>query len=125
MWNKGLSCFDQVENVLALLTTQLDDGMIANMSAKLLLKSKEVLSDGAILEMVIWLLPEPVAGCRHNFKYRLYYGKSGVRTLGYDNERPKGDHCHIEGKEVPYEFSNVDKLVEYFLTAVRNRRKQK
>jgi hypothetical protein len=95
------------------------------MKASLLLKSKEVLSDGAILEMVIWHLPEPVPGCRHPFKYRLYYGKAGRRLVGYDNERPKGDHCHVDGKEKGYEFTDVEKLVSDFLTAVRSRRKQK
>jgi hypothetical protein len=48
--------------------------MIANMRAVLLLRSKEVFADGAILEMVLWRLPQPVAGSRHLYKYRLYYG---------------------------------------------------
>ncbi len=52
------------------------DGIFANMKAKLLLKSKEVLLDGAILEMVIWLLPEPVPGCAHGYKT----GSITVRT---------------------------------------------
>ena len=101
------------------------DGINANMKAKLLLRSKEVLSDGAILEMVIWLLPIPVPGCSHHYKYRLYYGKAGKRLVGYDNERPKGDHCHKDGKELPYHFSNVDKLVDDFLAEVRDRRETK
>jgi hypothetical protein len=95
------------------------------MKAKLLLRSKEVLSDGAILEMVIWQLPEPVKGCSHSYKYRLYYGKVGVRLVGYDNERPKGDHCHKNSKETAYKFIDVDQLVSDFLAAVRSRRKQK
>jgi len=93
------------------------------MKAKLLLRSKEVLSDGAILEMVIWLLPVP--GCSHHYKYSLYYGKVGRRLMGYDNERLKGDHCHKDGKELPYHFSNVDKLMDDFLAAVRDRREIK
>jgi Family of unknown function (DUF6516) len=75
--------------------------------------------------MVIWHLPEPVSGCSHVFKYRLYYGKAGVRVVGYDNERPKGDHCHIEGKEMAYEFTDVEKLVNDFMNDVRSRRRQK
>ena len=42
-----------------------------------------------------------------------------------DNERPKGDHCHKDGKELPYHFSNVDKLVDEFLAEVRDRREIK
>lgn len=100
--------------------------MFANMTvrqkARLLLRSKEVLSDGAIVELVIWLLAEPVPGCSHPYKYRLYYGKSGTRLVGFDNERPKGDHVHLGRKENEYAFDGVDKLVEDFLSAVQDRR---
>jgi Family of unknown function (DUF6516) len=95
------------------------------MNAEVLIKSKDVLSDGAILEMVIWKLPSPVLGSKHPYKYRLCYGKSGVRIVGFDNERLKGDHCHFDGKETAYNFTDVDQLVSDFLAAVRNRRKQK
>ena len=94
------------------------------MKALLLLKSKEVLSDGAILEMVIWQVPEPVAGSLHHYKYRLYYGQGGARVVSYYNERPKGDHCHLDSREMPYAFTNVDQLVSDFLNAVRLRRTQ-
>jgi hypothetical protein len=98
------------------------DDMIANMKAVLRLRSKEVLADGSILEMVLWRLPQPVAGSRHLYKYRLYYGRGGVRIVGYDNERPKGDHRHLDGKESPYLFTSVDQLVSDFLAEVRARR---
>ena len=101
------------------------DGMIANMKAELLLRSKENLSDGAILEMVIWQLPKPVLGSSHSYKYRLYYGKAGIRIVGFDNERPKGDHCHLDGIERNYKFIDVDHLVNDFMAAVSNRRKRK
>lgn len=107
---------------LAFLTTVEHDGIFANMKAKLLLRSKEVLSDGAILEMVIWQLPECVPGCFHFYKYRLYYGKGGARLVGFDNEKPKGDHKHLNGKETAYHFGDVDQLVADFLSAVRKRR---
>ena len=92
------------------------------MKAVLLLRSKEVLSDGAIVEMVIWRAPVSVPGSRHRYKYSLYYGRDGVRIIGYDNERPKGYHCHIDGREAPYAFTGVDQLIEDFLTEVRLRR---
>ena len=92
------------------------------MKARLLLRSKDVLSDGAILEMVIWQLPTSVLGSMHSYKYRLYYGKAGIRIVGFDNERPKGDHCHIDGVERAHQFSDVDRLVEDFLQLVRERR---
>ena len=95
------------------------------MHAKLLLRSKDVLSDGAIVEMVLWLLPEPVPGCTHSYKYRLFFGRDGKRIVGFDNERPKGDHCHIDGIERPYRFTEADQLIEDFMREVNDRRKLK
>jgi hypothetical protein len=78
--------------------------------------------DGAIVEMTIWLVPEPVVGSTHPFKYSLFYGYPGRRVVGYDNERGKGDHRHLEGREEPYTFSSVETLVADFLSGVRNER---
>lgn len=75
--------------------------------------------DGAIVEMTIWCVPEPVVGSMHFFKYSLFYGYPGKRVVGYDNERKKGDHRHIEGREEPYLFSTVEVLVADFLSDVR------
>ena len=99
--------------------------MIANTKAVLLLRSKEVLADGAIVEMVLWRLPKPIAGSSHLYKYRLYYGRGGLRVVGYDNERLKDDHRHLDGKEGPYLFTNVDQLVSDFLAEVRARRNRR
>ena len=52
--------------------------------------------------MVAWRLPEPAPPCSHPFKYRLVYVVEGERVIGFDNERGKGDHSHIEGEERPY-----------------------
>jgi hypothetical protein len=41
-----------------------------------------------------------------------------VRVVGFDNERGKGDHCHLHGRELPYRFTSVDALVEDFIAAV-------
>jgi len=92
------------------------------MKAKLLQRQRFDFDDGSILEMVIWRVPKPVPGSRHAFRYRLYFGRSGKRIIGYDNERPKGDHRHVEGREEPYAFSDVDTLVRDFLSDVAQRR---
>ncbi len=89
------------------------------MKAVLLYRSKAVLSDGAIVEMVIWQVPEPKLGSAHLYKYRLFYGEAGVRIIGFDNEVGKGDHCHMNGKQKSYFFTDIDKLVDDFMTAVR------
>jgi hypothetical protein len=90
--------------------------------ATLAFHDKQVLADGAILEMTIWRLPEPVAGSKHRLKYSLFYGYPGQRLVGYDNERGKGDHRHLEGEESPYRFTTVDELIEDFLMDVRRAR---
>ena len=47
--------------------------------------------DGAIVEVVIWRVPSPVSPSIHGLKYSLFCGRPGVREVGYDNERGKGD----------------------------------
>lgn len=76
--------------------------------------------DGAIVEMTIWKVPGPVPGCAHAFKYSLFYGYPDKRLVGYDNERGKGEHRHIKGREERYVFASVVKLVSDFLSDVRN-----
>ncbi|AMJ59512.1 toxin-antitoxin system TumE family protein [Bosea sp. PAMC 26642] len=82
---------------------------------------KFVLPDGSIAELVIWKLPKPVLGSKHPYKYRLYFGRNGVRIVGYDNERGKGDHRHLDGVEMFYEFTSPEKLIEDFLADVLER----
>ena len=75
-------------------------------------------SDGGIVEMKIWKLPESDAERPHGLKYRLFYGHGGIRIVGYDNERGKGDHRHIGRRESAYEFESVEKLIADFLADV-------
>jgi hypothetical protein len=84
------------------------------MKASLLARSKEVRDDGSIVEVVIWELPEPVPPCVHRFKYRLFYGTPSEERVRYDNERGKGDHRHVAGKEEPYVFASIDCLLDDF-----------
>lgn len=93
------------------------------MKAALAYHDKQVLPDGTIVEMKIWEVPTPVAGSSHRLKYSLFYGREGQRLVCYDNERGKGDHRHLAGKEEePYTFTTVAKLIEDFKTDVRRAR---
>ena len=92
------------------------------MKAVLAFHDKQVLPDGAIIEMTIWQLASPVLGSSHSLKYRLHYGVAGNRIVGYDNERGKGDHRHIAGRQESYAFSTVERLMADFLADVRNLR---
>ena len=98
------------------------DGMIDIMRAELIYRTREEFEDGAILEIVIWRVPTPVPGCSHSFKCRLYYGRGGRREIGFDNERPKGDHRHVDDRELGYTFQGLEKLIQDFLDTVRKRR---
>jgi hypothetical protein len=73
----------------------------------------------------MWLVPSPVRGSAHAFKYSLFYGRVGVRLVGYDNEPGKGDHRHHEGIEEPYEFTTPERLIRDFLADVRRVRRQR
>ncbi|MFZ0788144.1 MAG: hypothetical protein WAM94_00800 [Chromatiaceae bacterium] len=48
------------------------------MDAALLARAKEVRDDGSIVEIVIWELPYPLPPSGHRYKYRFYFGASGV-----------------------------------------------
>jgi hypothetical protein len=81
------------------------------MPSKKLVDNRVDFADGTIRQMVIWELSSPVEGSSHPYKYRLFFGVPGKRLIGYDNERGKGDHRHIEGREEPYRFRGIEQLV--------------
>ena len=92
------------------------------MKAELLYSQRIDYDDGAIVEMVLWRVPLPVPPSHHRLKYSLFYGRPGVREVGYDNERGKGDHRHFQGVETAYRFSTVEQLMADFWSDVRRLR---
>ena len=108
--------------MLSGLTTYKSVGKIANMVAQLITGFKNVNPDGSILELVVWRVPKPVPPSVHFYKYRAVYVVNGERIVGFDNERGKGDHSHLDGVEAPYKFTTVGQLVEDFIAAVDARR---
>ena len=89
--------------------------------AKLLHKFRQAYGDG-IIEGVVWKVPTPVPPSEHPYKYRLVYIVEGKRVIGYDNERGKGDHRHIDGVENDYRFVNLAQLLADFKNDVENRK---
>jgi Family of unknown function (DUF6516) len=92
------------------------------MKAKLLFEQRVDFDDGAILEIVYWRVPSPVLPSTHDLKYSLFYGRPGVREVGYDNERGKGDHRHFQGVESAYVFTSIEQLIEDFWADVKQLR---
>jgi hypothetical protein len=86
--------------------------------AVLLFRHRLDFDDGAILEVIVWKLPEPLAGSAHSYKYRLFYGYASERVICYDNERTKGDHRHCRRRESAYTFVSPERLVDDFLADV-------
>jgi hypothetical protein len=84
------------------------------MKAERLFRQRIDYEDGAIVEMVLWRVPSPVPPSTHGLKYSLFYGRPGIREVGYDNERGKGDHRHFEGVETVYVFTTVEQLIKDF-----------
>ena len=92
------------------------------MKAELLFSQRIDYDDGAIAELVLWRVKSPVPPSPHGLKYSLFYGRPGVREVGYDNERGKGDHRHFQGVETAYSFTTVEQLIADFWSDVRRMR---
>ncbi len=88
--------------------------------ARKIARTRLVVSPG-FAELVVWEVPEPVSGSSHRYKYRLAFVVNGVCRVRYDNERGKGDHRHIDGRELSYTFTSVEKLLDDFESDMRER----
>lgn len=92
------------------------------MKASLIIDFKDITPEGAIIQMRVWRVPQPIVPSGHHFKYSLFYGQTDRRHIGFDNERGKGDHYHIDDVEFAYTFVTLEKLIEDFIAAVEKRR---
>jgi Family of unknown function (DUF6516) len=87
--------------------------------ATLVVRQRIVYGEDRFAELVVWVVPQPLAGCTHTYKYRLAFVAHGDCVLRYDNEAGKGDHRHAGGKEGKYRFSTLDKLFADFESDIR------
>lgn len=95
------------------------------MKATLIVRAKTVTAEGDIIEFVVWRVPAPVPPSQHDFKYRAAYVVDGKRLVGFDNERGKGDHKHVLGREAAYEFKSFEQMIEDFISEVEAIRRQR
>ncbi len=96
------------------LTSVVTVGIMSNMEAVELIRRRIVYSENAFAELVLWLLPKPLTGSTHCYKYRLAYVVEGVCVLRYDNESGKGDHRHYGANIDTYPFSAPESLIADF-----------
>lgn len=94
------------------------------MKATQLIRECVIYPDGGLVEMVVWQVPKPVPPSRHLYKYSFVYVVDGVRVLGYDNERGKGDHRHLGPAEEPVTFTTLAALLDRFVDEVETMRRQ-
>ncbi|MBI4689259.1 MAG: hypothetical protein HY754_03175 [Nitrospirae bacterium] len=88
------------------------------MKAEPLIHDKVEDRHGGIVEVKVWAVPKS-KDKPYGYKYSLVYIKHDRRVLGYDNAEGKGDHRHYRGKEMPYGFEGIDKLLKDFYRDVR------
>ena len=89
------------------------------MKARSLIRRRVAVGHGMFADLVVWELPQPLAGSEHPFKYRLAFVMDGRCVLRYDNETGKGDHRHIGEKEHPYSFTTPDQLMADFFKDIQ------
>jgi len=89
--------------------------------ARKITRTRLVVGPGFV-ELVVWEVPQPVPGSTHNYKYRLAYVVKDVCRVRNDNERGRGDHCHLDGEERHYSFRGLERLLSDFWHDVNERR---
>lgn len=93
--------------------------IVSAMKAKLLASERTVIAQDIFVETVLWLVPQPVRGSAHSYKYSLALVAKGTCVLRYDNEAGKGDHRHVAGREHIYAFAGIDSLLADFDSDMR------
>jgi hypothetical protein len=87
-----------------------------------LLDETMVLDTESFTRVRVWEVPEPVMGSTHFLKYSLAYVRRGECEIRFDNERGKGDHYHLRGKEIAYVFESPEGLYDDFVRLVQTLR---
>ncbi|MER2605684.1 MAG: DUF6516 family protein [Siculibacillus sp.] len=75
--------------------------------ALLIIRDRRIFADGHLIDIVVGKVPGPVPPTEHGLKYRLFYGRRGVRVVAADDERGNADHRHVDGHEEPYAFADT------------------
>jgi hypothetical protein len=93
------------------------------MKAQLLMRERLALSSRAFVEIAIGSWPSPYPAALTGTSTVWPTSLDNACVLRYDNETGKGDHKHVDEVEVPYQFSDLDRLQADFWADVHVRRK--
>jgi hypothetical protein len=76
----------------------------------------------AVAELKVWRVPKSER-YPQGIKYSMFLvdWKRGRVLVGFDNHSPKGHHLHVDGREVPYRYRGVRRLVGDFWDRVRRK----
>lgn len=80
-------------------------------------KNRFSLADGSIVDWSITPI-RPDQWRPHGVKYSMAWVQNNVCRVLFDNHHGKKDHCHIDGKEAPYEFRDVEQMIKDFKKVV-------
>lgn len=84
------------------------------MKAEITYWHKAKVKNRYVLELKIWAIEKSVNyPDGHKFSLICIDIKTNKKLL-IDNHKPKGAHIHINNKEIPYNYVNVDMLIEDF-----------
>ena len=89
-------------------------GIVSNMGATLLVRTRIIYSEVAFAELVLWRVSAALQGSKHACKYRLAYMVGGRCVLRFDNEAGKGDYRHDGHVAHRYAFTTAEKLIADF-----------
>jgi len=92
------------------------------MRARLLIHERLYFDDGHLIEIKVWRVAGLVQPTTHGLEYSLFYGREGLRIVGYDNERGQGDHRHYRNRETAYRFVSIEQLLADFRADVEEAR---
>jgi hypothetical protein len=95
------------------------------MKAKLLQRNEVFVDQDLWAEIVVWVVPTPVRGSEHDYKYRFALIDKDRCVLRYDNEAGKGDHKHLGEVEVPYVFRTLEQMQDDFWIDVEDYRRRR
>ncbi|MGH8363058.1 MAG: toxin-antitoxin system TumE family protein [Gammaproteobacteria bacterium] len=89
-------------------------------SGKLLFRENATDEEGNLFEAKIWKVPA-TRRYPEGIRYRLALVRYGEKlpAVLYDNHHPKGHHRHFGPIEEPYDFRDVDRLIDDFRRSVQ------